>query len=256
MRRACLAVAAALLVCFSAAVRAVPPSRELLPPTAEELAAGQALAEKIRSAAPEENSTIHGTLITAVGDAKREVPVTCRVIVGATNWETDYDTAATAQIGAEQLKVIHSIDGPNRYLYARAASPSAPLPKLAPIAPADADIPLGGSDFSLADLGLEFLHWPIQRELKDEPRNGEPCYVLESKNPQGKEIVRVRSDIDKKYGAPSLIYAYDGQSNVVKYFSIGGSSLKKINGRWQLEKMDIRNKKTGSHTELKFDLNQ
>jgi hypothetical protein len=256
MRRVRSVVLPACLACSIFLARAVPPGHELAPPTPEELAAGQALARQIRSAAPAENSQINATLIITAGGATREIPVACRVVVRATNWETDYDTAATAQTGAERLEVIHTTNGPNQYLYARAPSPSAPLPDLAPIAPADANIPLAGSDFSLADLGLEFLHWPVQRQLKDEPRNGEPCYVLQSENPRGGEIVRVRSDIDKQYGAPSLVYAYDSHSNVVKYFSIGGSSLRKINGRWQLEKMDIRNKKTGSHTELKFDLNQ
>ena len=126
------------------------------------------------------------------------MPIVCRVVVRATNWETDYDTSATDKIGPECLVVIHTTNGPNQYLYARAASPSAPLPKLAPVAPADAGIPLAGSDFSLADLGLEYLHWPVQRKLSDEPRMGDPCYVLESRNPRGGEIVRVRSDIDKR----------------------------------------------------------
>ena len=121
---------------------------------------------------------------------------------------------------------------------------------------ADASIPLAGSDFSLADLGLEYLHWPVQRQLKGEMRLGQPCYVLESSNPQGGEIVRVKSDIDKDSGGLLIAEAYDTRGHLVKEFSLHGSSFKKVNGRWQLEKMDIRNKKTGSHTELKFDLKE
>jgi hypothetical protein len=87
-------------------------------------------------------------------------------------------------------------------------------------------------------------------------RLGQPCYVLESSNSQPAEIVRVRSDIDKESGGPLIADAYDAQGHIVKEYSLHGSSFKKVNGRWQLEKMDIRNKKTNSHTELKFDLNK
>jgi hypothetical protein len=108
----------------------------------------------------------------------------------------------------------------------------------------------------LADLGLEFLHWPVQRQLKGEMRLGEPCDVLESSNPSAGAIVRVRSDIDREFHAPLIAVGYDAQGHAVKEYSLHGSSFKKVNGRWRLEKMDIRNKKTGSRTELKFDISQ
>jgi hypothetical protein len=251
--------AAILLACCSVRIlilQAAPLREPIGPATPEELAAGQALAEQVRSAVPEQNSELHGRLIITAGGVTREVPIVCRVIVNTTNWETDYETAATNQTGAERLVVLHGSTGPNQYLYARAASPSAPLPKLTPVAPAESDIPLSGSDFSLADLGLEFLHWPVQRQLKGEMRLGEPCYVLESSAPQAGEIVRVQSDIDKQFGAPLIAAAYDAGGHMVKEFSLHGSSFTKVKGRWQVEKMDIRNKKTGSRTELKFDLNK
>ena len=249
-----------LLACFAircSSLLAGPPKPEPPgPPMPEEFAAGQALAEHLRSSAPEENSEFHGKLIIKADGVTREIPVICRVTVHSTNWETDYETTATNQSGAERLVVIHSTNGPSQYLYARAASPSAALPKIAPVTPADAVIPLAGSDFSLTDLGLEFLHWPVQRRLKGEMRLGQPCYVLESGNPQAAEIVRVRSDIDKESGGLLIADGFDAKGNLVKEFSLHGSSFKKINGRWQVEKMDIRNKKTDSHTELKFDLNK
>jgi hypothetical protein len=249
---------AILLACFAvrfSALAAALPKPEIGPATPEELAAGQALAEHLRSAIPEENTEVHGRLIIKSEGASREIPIICRVTVNPANWETDYETAATAQSGAERLVVVHSTNGPNQYLYARAASPAAALPAPASVPAADASIPLAGSDFSLADLGLEFLHWPVQRQLKGEMRLGQPCYVLESSDPQAREIVRVKSDIDKDSGGLLIAGAYDAQGHVVKEFSLHGSSFKKVNGRWQVEKMDIRNKKTGSHTEMKFDLN-
>jgi hypothetical protein len=247
------------LGCFAVLIfplMAVPPKAVVGPPTPQELAAGQALAERLRSAMPGQSSEIRGKLIITSEGEPREIPIVCQVTLNQTNWETDYETAATAQNGAERLVIFHSTNGPDYYLYARAASPSAPLPKPAPVPLADTSIPLAGSDFSLADLGLEFLHWPVQRQLKGEMRLGEPCYVLESGNPAAGEIVRVKSDIDKEFGGPLFADAYDAQGHVVKEYSLHGSSFKKVNGRWQLEKMDISNKKTGSHTELKFDLKE
>ncbi|HZM03273.1 MAG TPA: outer membrane lipoprotein-sorting protein [Candidatus Saccharimonadales bacterium] len=215
--------------------------------------AGQALAERLRAAQPEEGSRVTGTLIIRSGDRRKEIPVVCQVTVTDTNWMTTYQAMATSSTGAEQLVVIHSSNGPNQYLYARAPAPSAPLPSLAPVE--DASIPLAGSDFSLEDLGLDFLHWPAQRQLKGEMRLGQPCYVLESSRPSG-GIGRIRSDIDKESGGILIANAFDGQGHAIKEFSLHGTSFIKVKGQWRLQKMDIRNKKTGSRTELKFDLNK
>jgi hypothetical protein len=100
------------------------------------------------------------------------------------------------------------------------------------------------------------LHWPQQQRLPDETRLGQACYVLESRNPNGGEIVRVKSDIDQTTGGLLTATAYDANSRVVKEFSLSGSSFKKVNGHWRLEKMEIRNPKLHSRTELKFDINQ
>jgi hypothetical protein len=236
-------------------LRAVPPRPVAGPPTPEELTNGQALAERLRSSAPAENSRIHGRLIIDLDDASREIPIDCNVAVTATNWVTEYQTGGTSGNGPEHLVVTHCASKPSQYLYARAGSPSAPLPKLKTLAPSDADIPLAGSDFSLSDLGLEFLHWPVQRQMKGEMRLGQPCYVLESSR-SGDGIVRIRSDIDEESGSPLIADAYDSDGRLVKEYSLHASSFKKVNGRWQVEKMEISNKKTGSHTELKFDLNK
>ena len=215
---------------------------------------GQSLAQRLRSAMPEEASEIRGTLIIGPGKHARQVPVVCRVILHDGTWETDYDTAATACSGAERLMIIHRPNAPNEYLYAKAAAPDAALPPPAPLAPADADIPLAGSDFSLADLGLEFLHWPDQREFPDETRLDRACYVLESRNPQGSGITRVRSYFDKESGGLLIAEAFDAGGQAAKKFSLHGSSFKKVNGHYRLEKMEISNRKTRSQTELKFDI--
>ena len=85
-------------------------------------------------------------------------------------------------------------------------------------------------------------------------RLGQPCYVLESRDPAAKTIVRVKSYIDKESNSPIVAEGYDASGHEVKEFSLHGSSFKKINGHWRLENMDIRDKKKHSHTELKFDI--
>jgi hypothetical protein len=223
-------------------------------PAPDDLAAGQALAEQIRNAMPEEGSQIQGTLFIRGGGQTKSVPVACRVVLHDVAWETDYDTTATTNSGAEHLIIIHRTNAPNEYLYARAPAPAAPLPKAAPLSSAEAAAtPLGGSDFSAADLGLDFLHWPQQRRLKGEMRLGQPCYVLESRDPGAKSIVRVKSYIDKESNAPLVAEAYDAGHQEVKEFSLHGSSFKKVNGHWRLEKMQIRDLKNHSQTELRFD---
>jgi len=226
------------------------------PPAPGDPVAGLALAEQIRNALPEEGSEVKGTLIIRANGQTRNVPVVCRVVLRDGAWETDYETAATAAGGAEQLVVIHRTNAPSQYLYARAPVPSAPLPKPAPITPAEAAAtPLAGSDFSAADLGLDFLHWPQQRQLKgNEMRLGQPCYVLESIDPEAKSIAHVKSYIDKESGGLLIAYGYDTTEHEVKEFSLGGSSFKKVNGHYRLEKMDIRDLKKHSHTVLKFDM--
>ena len=223
--------------------------------TIDDSSDGPALAAQIRDAVPEETSQIHGTLIIHANGQTTNVPVTCRVVIRETNWETDYDVAPTTDSGAERLSVIHRTNAPNEYLYARAPSPSAPLPELARLSPAQASLtPLAGSDFSVADLGLDFLHWPQQRRLKGEMRLGQPCFVLESRDPDSKTIGRVKSYIDKESGGLLRAEAYDPVEHLAKEFSLHGSSFKKVNGHWRLDHMDIRDNKKHSHTELKFDI--
>ena len=241
---------ATLLSLFAALLLAALPAL-----AADEPTTGQALAAQIRSAAPEDTNSVQGTLIITAGHQTKNVPVVCHVVLHDGYWESDYDTAATTNSGAEQLIVIHRPDTTNEYLYASAAGPSAPLPKPAPLSMEEAaNTPLAGSDFSAGDLGLDFLHWPEQHKLKGEMRLGRPCYVLESRDPAGKPVVRVKSYIDKESNWPIVAEAYDASGREVKEFSLHGSSFKKVNGHWRLENMDIRDRTKHSHTELKFDI--
>ena len=237
-----LGFALALGACIHAAPAAAPPAA---PAAAGDKAAGQALAEKIRSSVPTENYERHAVLLIDSKTGHEEIPVACQVIIHPETgeWETIYQTTATNQAKAERLVITHSPGGPNRYVYENQEVPPAATP-----------VPFAGSDYSLGDLGLEFLHWPGQSELKGEMRLGQPCYVLQSTNtPQG-GVARVKSYIDKESGGLLIAEAFDANGSRIKSFSLHGSSFKKVNGQYQLEKMEIVNEKTGSHTVLKFDM--
>ncbi len=225
-------------------------------PAVRDQAGGQRLAELIRSAVPETNSEIHGVLLINSGKTKSKIPVVCQVKMQEGSWETIYQAEATSTAGAERLVIIHTTNGPNRYLYARAAHPGAPLPELSPVLPEATEAPFAGSDFSLGDLGLEFLHWPGQCELLPrEQRLGQPCYVLESTNSGKAGIVRVKSWIDEQTPGPLVAEAYDSEGHEIKEFSLDHKSFKKdARGHWQLEEMGIDNLKIHSHTDLKFDM--
>ncbi len=217
-------------------------------------AAGQALAKEIRSSMPAENMERSGVLVIKSGRNKMQIPVRCQVKLLDGTWETDYQTADTPAAGAERLIIIHSINGPSRYLYARAPKPGASLPEPAPLSPDQLDTPFAGSDFSLSDLGLEFLHWPGQCQLSPtELRKGQECYRLESANHRKTGIVLVKSSIDKDSLGPIYAEAYDAAGNLVKEFSLD-SMKKDAQGRYNVKEMEIHNKKLNSTTDLIFDI--
>ena len=117
--------------------------------------------------------------------------------------------------------------------------------------------PFAGSDFWLVDLGLDFLHWPQQRVIRKQMRKNLFCDVLESTNPhpapgaysrvvswiavnRPEEIVVVHAD------------AYDSNDKLLKEFD--PKRVQKINGAWQLEEMEIRNRQAGTRTRIEFNL--
>ena len=219
-----------------------------------EPATGDELVAQLRAMQPAENSEITGVLKIRAPDRRLEIPVVCRIVTNGDSWQVTYETRATPGTGAEKLVVIHSLNAPNQYLYARASTPAAGLPDLKPLTASEAAISLAGSDFWLSELGFEFLHWPSQKKLPGQMRLGQPCYVLESADPGAPVVVRVKSYIDKESGGVLIADAFDRNGKTVKEFSLSGSSFKKINGRWQLKKMRISSPWNDSETTLEFDL--
>lgn len=215
--------------------------------------AGQMLAEHWRSAVPREKTEIKGALkIRRSSSLIITVPFIFRIDPGEVQWRASYETASTAEITAEKLVVVHTPDKPNEYLYARAKAPGEAPPEPAPIKVEQAFVPLGQSDFWLVDLGLDFLHWPKQRLLKGEMRMSRYAYVLESQLAKAPTngYARVVSWIDKESGGPLAAEAYGADGKLLKEFSI--DRLQKVEGRWELKEMKIRNAVTKSQTRMEF----
>ena len=111
-----------------------------------------------------------------------------------------------------------------------------------------------GSDFCVADLGLEFFHWPGQKILRGENMRGVFCRVLESTNPNppSNGYSRVVSWIDNESLGIVQAKAYDAKGKLLKEFL--PKDVKKVNGQWQVGSMEIDNVQTRSRSTLKFDL--
>lgn len=222
---------------------------------------GQALAADLRGSRPAEGIEVEGLFKIRDGDGKRtQVPFRYRFVPGDTEWKNIYETRAGPGGPAEELVVIHAGDRPTRYVYWRSRPGASPDAKEREELTGDkAMVPLAGSDFWLADLGLEFLHWPEQRivhEARIRMRKGRPCKVLESVNPAPgtSGYVRVRSWIDSETGQPILAEAYGRDNKLLKEFEIG--SLTKVNGKWELKNLEMRNAVTDSRTVLEFRYEQ
>ncbi|HAM71190.1 MAG TPA: hypothetical protein DCM86_06065 [Verrucomicrobiales bacterium] len=231
-----------------------PAARAAELPLEEQLREGGRIAAELRSSPPGEEINFKGRLSIREGVNKiREVPFHFRGLVTPTNWLTIYraEPAPSSTNAPSLLAVMHQKDSANSYWSAPLSDPSAwePLP------PPAAAQPFAASDFTLQDLGLEFLHWPQQRALKIEMRKGRPCHVLESSPGTPASLTpyrRVVSWIDTESGGLLLAEAYDVSNKLLKEFSI--NSMKKVQGRWQVQQMEIRNVQTRSRTRLDFDL--
>jgi hypothetical protein len=216
--------------------------------------AGQLLAERLRASLPAEKTSLKGIIkIRHRGAATIEVPFRFEARPGETNWTSVYQISSAGESVAAELTIVHSPGRPNEYLYAKAAKPGEIPGEPARLTNDLAAIPLANSDFWLADLGLEFAHWPGQRYIKGEMRASRYCYVLESINPNpgSAGYSKVKSWIDQESGGVYLAEAYDRAGKLLKDFRV--AKLTKIDGQYQLQEMDIENAETGSRTSLQFD---
>ena len=230
---------------LAAVLSSAQPQNELRPPPPLDPAEGdrqaRALVARLLSEKPEQASTSTGVL--EIRDSKanqRSVKVRFEIIPTPTNWLNTYDCIESTNGAGDQLTVVHRDGQPNQYLL---ASLQGKVHSTAQNLSGDAlMVPFAGSDFWLADLGLEFLHWPQQRVLKKQMHKGLSCDVLQSINPQAGPggYSRVLSWIAINRPEDIVIVhaeAYDAQNKLLKEFD--PKKVEKVNGLWQLEEMEI-----------------
>jgi len=209
---------------------------------------GRRLAQQLCNTGPAENITNTG--VFTIRDAKKrllKIPVRFQITAaqaGSPSWEACYETTGTNHW---LLTINHSANQPNHYRLVRQDEP-------VDLTGNETAIPFAGSDFWVADFGLEFLFWPEQTILKKEFHNNCACVVLESTNPHPATngYGRVVSWIDEESGSVIEARAYDGSDKPLKDFNL--KSLAKVNGHWQVEAVIMDNDQTGSRTRLEFDL--
>jgi hypothetical protein len=212
------------------------------PATAER--EGRELAQQLRNARPDANFTNSGTLVIRTSKKQRStVRFDSRVVVTETNW-TSFYAATDGTNDLSHFSVEHQVDVPNRYHLNHTNLLDA----------SKSTMSFAGSDFWLADLGLEFFHWPVQLLTRREIKRGESCSVLESRNPSPPPggYSRIVSWIDNDTGGILLAEAYDARGKLLKEFR--PTEFEKVNGEWHLREMEMENVQTGSRSTLIFDL--
>ena len=203
---------------------------------------GHALATQILGEKPPENFINTGVMTIRDSRNKRtRIPIKFEVITTPSNWLSHYRGGSTV------ATVIHNGSQPNEYQL------RAPDGTTNMLSANQANTPFVGSDFSIADLGLEFLHWPVQNLTKKEMKRSRSCNVLESVNPHpvpgGYSRVVSWLDIQSTNG---IIYAeaYDYRGKELKEFI----PKKVIHG--QLAEMEIDNVQADSRTTVDFDVDK
>ena len=213
----------------------------------------RALVAELLAQKPARNSTNTGQVRIRERDGKESViPVRFEIVCPATNWLSIYETLNP---GGVKLVVTHADNQPNQYRLIERGGSGATNLSSRELTSNQTMIPFAGSDFWVADLGLEFLHWPEQRLLRKEMSHSKSCYVLESTNaasaPGGYARVVSWIIIESPHG---IIHAdaYDARNELIKLFD--PVNLVKVHGDYQLDEVEMRNRKTGSHTWIKFNL--
>jgi hypothetical protein len=223
---------------------------------------GRQLAQHLCDARPTKSFTNTGVLkIRSANGIKSEIPIKIETLVTTTNWLSTYELSPTDIVSntltPKRLVVLHEPSNSNQYRLTLSLGGKQSWTKDR----SDIVAILGfAGDFSVADLGLEFFHWPQQKVLKKEVKRSRGCTVLESINPNSSDnkavppirYSRVLSWIDGESGGIVQAEAYDANGKLLKEFA--PKSFKKVNGQWELQEMEIRNVQTGSRTRLEFDL--
>ena len=214
---------------------------------------GKALVDDLLRRGPAENTEIRGLLkIRAPRQPLYEIPVKMTTTVTKDGWIDTYESEPVLFHPAEILIIKHKFGAPNEYLYAKGTGKNQP-PEPQKISTNNIWQPFAGSDFYLADLGLQFFHWDDHKIVKKEMRKSRSCRVVESMNPNPaiSEYSRVLSWLDFETGNLILAEGYDLENRLLKEFSVRKVSRQK--DRVEVKEIEIRNDRTDSRTRLEFN---
>ena len=221
---------------------------------------GRQLARQLCDARPMNNYTNVGTIFIR-SKTNQTLGIHIETTVSDMGWQNHYIGYQTNGPLTEELIVSHFGTSKNDYRWRSWLAGGWLPPFEASTSPNDATGTKAffNTDFSFADLGLEFFHWPAQKVLPKTPKMpalklGREYTLLESTNPNppANGYSRVLSWIDKESGGILAAEAYDAQDQKLKEF--WPKSFGKVNGQWQVEEIQIINVQTHSRTRLEFDL--
>lgn len=210
---------------------------------------GRALVKDLLAQAPLEAVTNLGQLtIRDSKGATTTLPVRFEIRIRPNGWQSVYAVLPSGTNAGISLVIHQGIGQGNRYeLFSPA---DAREPKR--LAGNEAMISFAGSDYWVADFGLEFLHWPKQLLLGRTVRRGQTCNILESQNPNSTpgSYSRVKAWLDEDTGGIVNAEAYDVGGRLLKQFA--PKSFEKLQGQWRLQRMEISNRQDGSRSTIEF----
>ncbi|MEY4385408.1 MAG: Outer rane lipoproteinsorting protein, partial [Verrucomicrobiota bacterium] len=105
------------------------------------------------------------------------LPLRIEVSLTSSNWVTAYVQPRSASGDETHFMVVRAAGGTNEYVVESVINGVVTRVKFEG---ASAAVPIGGSEFTLADVGMEFLRWPTQRLLVKEVFHSQSCDKLES----------------------------------------------------------------------------
>jgi hypothetical protein len=221
---------------------------------------GRQLAQEILQERPVTNFTQTGVLTVRNPGGTTNFPVTFETVIETGDWKVEYFAHMTPDNRGSfvNLRIVHTEGQPNEYFIYQGTGRDLEVnfhtTLMTKLTQAEIWAPFADSDFWIADLGLEFFHWPDQKILKHEDKRTRACAVLESTNPNPAPgtYSRVDSWIDNETLGLVHAEAYDTDGKLLKVFD--PKSFKKVNGQWELQDMEIRNVQTKSHSLIKFNL--
>jgi hypothetical protein len=223
---------------------------------ADPIREGQALAKELRSVQLGIPGPINATFKIRKRDGTRvERHVKKHTQKLENGWRDLFQVSKDSNSESEWLWIDHPLGASPHYKLAVSQELPSDPDSFQSLDSEQAMTPLGGSDFWVIDLGLDFLHWPDQRifDSKITRRKGVGCKLLESSRPtrSSKGYYKVRSWVSVENGGIVYAEAFDINERKIKVFEVAG--VEKIEGAWYLKGLKIRNIRDKSTSVLEFD---